>query len=322
MEIKITGIQAAGKRNFKTFSELRPTGVVRLIPEPDNEYDKYAVRVDYRDTQIGYLPAQKSGETGKYIGSDIQKHVVENNITTAMIKKYCYVDGDDFNNEHRGLLGSVTLSVDVEDMSSGGRAFGARYQRVTSFISYFDPYGGGDGLINWAFDNGNTFEEYKEALNKTAEDGAAMHDAIESCLKGEVYDKDLMPKGWDAFVKKYEPDLCYAEQRFFDNTLMVTGQPDFVGYINGELAVVDWKSSKKPSIKHALQVSIYAKNAQWNGEEPSAAYVVAFGAENKQGFSVTRIDKEKIESNYIGMRLLRQCMDACGVWISKYWEGE
>jgi len=364
VKCKITGIQKAGERNPITFSTLRPTGAVTLVHDTENAYDPFAVKVLYEtDDQIvdlGYLPGQK--RDGKYVGSEIQKHVIESEITTAQIESYCYIDGDTFNEEHKGLLASVMLSFDADE-SAGGKVAGANYQRVTSFISYFDAYGGGDGLMKWAFKKASEamkdstheeivekmvakdglFDVYKTELRKTSDAGTMMHAAIEAVLSGsETFEcpgglsvvpepdhaqtgqyeaSEWLPEGWEGFTKKYEIEPCYMEKRFFDNTLMVTGQPDLVAFVNGELAVVDWKSSKKPSKKHEIQTAIYAKNAQWDGKEPDAAYVVAFGAENKQRFSVRRIEKAKIESYYTGMKLLRQCMDACNVWISTYWDG-
>ena len=317
MQFNVAGITFARDRSLEV-ANLRPVGSVSLVPEPDNPHDPEAVRIEYKGLHLGYVP-----------NGDIKRHLAENGITTATVANYLYM-GDPkkyppkgWNELNDGVLGSITLAVDTKEDGSG-RVIGGRYLRVTQFLKYFDPYGGGDGLIKWAFEQGNTYEEYREALNKTAEDGTAMHDAIETYLK--TGERGALPDGWDAFEKKYQPELCYAEQRFYDNTLMVTGQPDFVGYITVSgarvLAVVDWKSSKKPSIKHKLQAAIYATNAEWEGQKPTHAMVVAFGAETKQGFSASVIDEATIKSYYMGMRHLLACMDAVGVYISEHYKEE
>ena len=101
---------------------------------------------------------------------------------------------------------------------------------------------------------------------------------------------------------------------------MVTGQPDFVGYITFKgrrvLAVVDWKSSKKPSIKHKLQASIYATNVEWDGEKPELAPIVAFGADNKQRFSASAVSADQIANNYQAMRHIKKAMALTGVRIN------
>lgn len=374
MEFTISGIQAAAKKQFETFSSLRPSGVVTLAHDPENAYDPYAVAVLYETetqiVQLGFIPGQK--KDGKYIGSEIQRHIIDNEITSLPIVGYSYMDdGGNFNDEHRGMLGSVTLSLNTgEEEASGGRVVGGKYQRVTSFISYFDSYGGGDGLIKWAFEQvvmvlktlsaqeivelllkkNSLYDIYKVALAKTADNGTMMHAAIEAVLSGketfacpdglsvaptpdheqtgEYEASEWLPEGWENFIAKYEIDVCYMEQRFFDNRLMVTGQPDLVCYLRKRgsddpflLTVVDWKSSKKPSMKHKIQISIYACNAQWDGAQVDQAMVVAFGAETKQKFSASVVKRSQIESNYQGMVYLRKCMDACGCYITKYWEG-
>jgi hypothetical protein len=324
MICKITGIQAEAKKNFETFSKLRPVGAVSLVHDAENEYDPYCIRVIYETDDslvcLGYIPAEK--RDGKYVGSELQKHIIENKITIAAIDSYAYIDdGGVWNEGHRGHLQAVTINIDAIRENDSGRAIGAKYMRVTNFISYFDAYGGGDELIKWAFEQSDSYDGYIEALNKTAEDGTALHDLIERHLRGE---KVELPDNVKAFFEKYEVDPCYMEERFYDNTLGVTGQPDFVGFVNGELAVVDWKSSKKPSTKHVIQAAIYAKNAQWDGIKPEATYIVAFGSDNKQGFSVKRTKRSKNEEIYGGMQHLKKCMELCGVWVpeDKYWTTE
>jgi hypothetical protein len=295
---------------------LRPSGEVEFKPEPDNKYDKSAVGVWFDGFRIGYVPR---GEA----------QAVVSGLKTGKVADYGYLDGEEWNNEGRGVLQSVTVEVPDAKPTTSGKKAGVKYMRVTSFLSYFDAYGGGDGLIKWAFDHGNSFEEYKEALNETAEAGTAMHSAIEAYLGGNE-DAEGLPAGWWTFIAKYEIRVCYMEERFYDNVLNVSGQPDLVCYVrerkkggNWHLMVFDWKSSKKPSVKHKLQLSIYAKNVEWKGEKPVGAVVVAFGAENKQGFSASKVTREQIETNYKAMRHLRACVDLCAPeYFKKYWEGE
>ena len=103
---------------------------------------------------------------------------------------------------------------------------------------------------------------------------------------------------------------------------MITGQPDFVGYIDHKgrrvRAVVDWKSSKRPSLKHKIQASIYSMNSLLYEEPIEVAMVVAFGADNKQGFSVAIVEREQIESNYEAMVHLSKALECVGILPDEY----
>lgn len=325
MIVNLTGIQAESKKSFATFQTLRPAGMVTLVHDAENKFDPYCIRVIY-ETQdslvcLGYIPGQKTD--GVYTGSELQRYVIDNKITTAAIASYGYIDGDEFNDEHRGHLQSVTINLTIPDNDSG-KAVGGKYLRVTDFISYFSPYGKSDGLIKWAFEQSDTYEGYQKALNELAEAGTKTHLAIECYLNGDRSERVMgaLPDGWKNFEKKYEIDVIEMEQRFYDNTLGVSGQPDLVCYLKKRgsddpfvLTVVDWKSSKKSSIKHLLQLAIYSKNKSFDGNPVEQAMVVCFGAETKQGFSATTYKRSKIESAYQAMAKLKEVMDLAGIWI-------
>ena len=307
ISFKVAGLMSQGEE----VTSLRPDGFVLFKAEPENEYDPGAVAVYYGGVRVGYVP--KSGGYQKQALAALKGKVVSCSYVHA------YKDSKPlWNDEGEGELRSIRVEIE-EKKEEGGKVIGGQYLRVTSFLKHFDPYGGGEGLIRWAFGQGQTFDEYKEALNKCADDGTLMHDAIEQSFKDGGGEEHL-PEGWQNFVDKFEPEFCYGEERFYDSTLMVTGQPDFVGYITFKgrrvLAVVDWKSSKKPSIKHKLQASIYATNVEWDGEKPELALIVAFGADNKQRFSASAVSADQIANNYQAMRHIKKAMALTGVRIN------
>jgi hypothetical protein len=104
---------------------------------------------------------------------------------------------------------------------------------------------------------------------------------------------------------------------------MVTGQPDFAGYIEYKgkrvPCLLDWKSSRKPSKKHEMQISIYAMNSKVDDQDIEGAMVVAFGADNKQGFATKWVTREQIESNYQGCLHIKKAMECVGCYISNYY---
>ena len=303
--LQVAGITFALDR-MPELKQSRPTGAVYFIAEPDNEYDANAVKIQLADgVQIGYVPKGAYQSLAKEIGEGV-------------IVEYKYHDkSKGWNDEHTGNLKSITVGIEADD--EFGDIIGARMLRCTSFLSYFDCYGGGDGLIKWAFSQGSTFDEYQEALTKVCDDGTAMHDAIEKYFGNFLsLPCEVIPDGFQNFVEKYEPEVDWMEERFRDTKLLVTGQPDWVGDITYKgrrvRAVVDWKSSKKPSMKHKLQASIYACNIN---PAPEVAMIVAFGADNKQGYSVSVLEAEQIKQNYIGCQYIRKAMDTIGVWIDE-----
>lgn len=311
MNISVAGITFAGE-NDPAVKSLRPSGAVELKPEPKNPKDPFAVSVWWQGHRLGYLPADY--KDGKPIGSRVQNHVIDNNITTAWVTEYAYRDDEHgFNREHKGVLHQVYIHINDQDKDCGS-AVGGRYMRVTKFLKYFNAYGSTDGLVRYNMNKYNSWEEAQAGLAAIGAAGTAMHDAIEADLRGDITDEQraLLPRGWAHFKQTFDLDPCYMEKRFFDSTLMVSGKPDFVGYVNGKLMVLDWKSSAEPRAGHLLQVSIYAKNALWDGEAPSGAMVVAFGADNTKGYSYRTIKKDVINQNYAAMQMLRQLIDNCG----------
>lgn len=310
MLLKLVGVTFATNNNPE-LKKLRPSGVVSFEAEPDNEYDPKAVKVMYKGDHIGYVPkSELAQETALQAG-------------TAKIIDYAYFDPDiKWNENHIGQFQSMTYDIEEQIDENSNRIIGGRYVRCTTFLKYFDTAGGAEGLIRWAFNQGDTFEKYEEALNECAENGTLMHDAIEQFFDPDTYRSDLLPDGWDNFVEKYNPEWVYGEERFYDNKLMVTGQPDFVGYITYKgrrvRAVVDWKSSKRPSLKHKIQASIYSMNASLDEQPIEVAMVVAFGALTKQGFSVAVVEREQIESNYLAMEYLSKAMECVGVKADEY----
>lgn len=312
MLLKLVGVTFATNKDPE-LKKLRPSGVVSFEAEPDNEYDPNAVKVMYKGQHIGYVPKSEYA----------QKIALDSG--TAKIIDYAYYDPDlRWNTNHVGQFQSMTYDIEEEIEEGSNRIIGGRYTRCTTFLKYFDVAGGADGLIRWAFSQGSTFDEYEEALNECAENGTLMHDAIEGYFKtGEFTEgRKYLPEGWDNFVDKYRPEMIYGEERFYDNNLMVTGQPDFVGYITYKgrrvRAVVDWKSSKKPSLKHKIQASIYSMNASLDEQPIEVAMIVAFGANNKQGFSVSVVEREQIESNYLAMEYVSKALECVGIVPDAY----
>tara|TARA_R100000278_G_scaffold109176_1_gene86111 strand:+ start:1211 stop:2194 length:984 start_codon:yes stop_codon:yes gene_type:complete len=323
MLVRLKGITFRSDYNTE-IKKLRPQGSVSFVKSVDPEvlkHDENAIEVWYKNFHIGFVPAEKIAQ------EQALKH------KTAKIVSYAYFDPDcGFNEKHIGDFQAMTFQIGSTDVDNNGRIYGGDYVRITSFIKAFDPYmSDGFGLMKYAFDlgkiedqEGSSFDLYRERQQQVMDDGTKMHLHIEEMLLHGTRGSAL-PEGWDNFVKKYQPEIAYRDNkpyleiRKFDNDLMVTGQCDMVGYvtIKGERkrVVVDWKSSKKPHLKHLIQGSFYAMNNDIDGEPIEGVLVVAFGSQTKQKFSASYIDREQIESNYQALTHIRKALDCVGAYI-------
>ena len=316
IEFSTAGILKEGERNH-LLRELRPTGAVQFVPEPDNPYDPNAVKIMYKDVKIGYVPKSRGGHKGSNQELAVKAKVGE-------VVRYAYTpdNGDSWNTEHKGILGSVRVAIEVEDEDVFSPSIGARYLRISSLLNYLNLGGGFDGIIKWAFDQGGTHQDYVRAISDAQTNGTAMHDAIEKFLLGEDDSGEHLPDGLGHWVDKFQPETIETEIRVRDTNINVTGQYDWLGYVDYKgvrhLAIVDWKSSKAVKPHHKIQASFYAKNASTD-DKPTLAMVVAFGSKAKQGYSCSVVEADDIESNYQGVCLVKRGLDMLGV---KYREDE
>ena len=109
-------------------------------------------------------------------------------------------------------------------------------------------------------------------VKKAAEEGTQVHNMIEDYLNGEEL-KFLSPTGnpmydpnvWQMFLKfvewweTYQPTLIETEVHLFSDELKVAGTCDLVCEINGELWIIDFKTSNYLQTTYDLQTAIYGK---------------------------------------------------------------
>lgn len=155
----------------------------------------------------------------------------------------------------------------------------AKYDKVTSILHHI-PH---PGLEAW-FKNA-TPETLKDqtAINR----GKQMHTAIETRLKEGVFDQKMWGieiaqrmhnfQQWlDEYKIKFGP-YC-LEAPLYSHQWGVAGTADFVGYIDSELTVADWKSSAAIYDNYPIQVAVYMHfYKEITGEEPKKGLVVRIG---------------------------------------------
>lgn len=73
---------AAGVKHHKFYEvaeELKEGDSVQLIPEPDNKYDKFAVKIEALKTMLGYVP--------KALSEIVSRMVAQEDYSSATITK-------------------------------------------------------------------------------------------------------------------------------------------------------------------------------------------------------------------------------------------
>lgn len=142
---------------------------------------------------------------------------------------------------------------------------GEGYPSVTTVLGIL----GKEDLMAWRRRVGE--EEANRISTQAARRGTAVHKLCEEYLNNNPdYSKKHMPANIDMF-NKMKPildekinNIWYQECFLYSNELQTAGQVDCICEWNGELAVVDFKTSRKLKkeewiLNYYMQVSFYAK---------------------------------------------------------------
>ena len=157
---------------------------------------------------------------------------------------------------------------------------GTKVPGTTTIIGRFKDSG---GLIHWAYKQGREHESLAqrvrheelpedtrvparlyEVTEEAADIGTQAHELVEKHINGEHWlDSDYHEQAVDAFgayvsweeqskltVVEQEMQLVSEEYRF-------GGTPDAIGEINGELCLVDWKTSNSVYQDYLIQLAAY-----------------------------------------------------------------
>lgn len=130
----------------------------------------------------------------------------------------------------------------------------SEYTRVTDILKPFNGLQGIDPAV----------------LQAAAERGDTVHKIIEGKLLG--IEPINMPHpvvnyiaSFDVWVNEHPINAIKQEIRLYDDELMITGQIDLIDKLDDGVAIIDFKTSSKPSKTWALQLSAYAYLARKAG---------------------------------------------------------
>ena len=140
------------------------------------------------------------------------------------------------------------------------------YPSITYILSYYPK---GKFFEDWLKKVGYSADWI---VKKAGEEGTQTHELIESYLKGEEQ-CFLNPKGypnhspdeWQMFLRfvewweTYNPTLLETEVHLFSDNLKVAGTCDLVCEIDGELWIIDFKTSNHLQTTYDLQTAVYGE---------------------------------------------------------------
>jgi len=145
------------------------------------------------------------------------------------------------------------------------RRNGEYYPSVTYVLSHYPK---GKFFEDWLKKVGYSADYI---VKKASEEGTQVHEMIEAYLNGEelkflehgrpMYDPNI----WEMFLRfvefweEYKPSLIEAEVHLFSDELKIAGTCDLVCEINGELWIIDFKTSNHLQTTYDIQTAIYAQ---------------------------------------------------------------
>jgi hypothetical protein len=146
------------------------------------------------------------------------------------------------------------------------RRNGEYYPSVTYVLSYYPK---GKFFEDWLKKVGYSADYI---VKKSGEEGTQVHEMIEAYLNGEELNflnihgrPQYHPDVWQMFLRfvewweTYKPTLIETEVHLFSDVLKVAGTCDMVCEINGELWIVDFKTSNHLQPTYDLQTAVYGK---------------------------------------------------------------
>jgi hypothetical protein len=168
---------------------------------------------------------------------------------------------------------------------------GTRIPGTTTIISASLGWNKG-ALMHWAWEEGKAGRHYRETREAAADAGTLAHAMVEARIRGEAFAVPigaspetirLAELSYDAFQEWFEGsrlDLVETEMHLVSPTLRFGGTPDAVGRLKGQLALLDWKTSKAIYSDYLIQLAAYEH--LWNANR---------GEQITGGIHVCRFDK-------------------------------
>jgi len=146
------------------------------------------------------------------------------------------------------------------------RRNGEYYPSITHVLSCYPK---GKHFEEWLKNMGRSADYI---VKKAAEDGTKVHEMVEKYLNGEelrFLDKNDVPRYstdiWQMFLRfvefweTHKPTLIETEVHLFSDELKIAGTCDLIVEMNGELWLLDLKTSNQLQTVYELQTAVYGQ---------------------------------------------------------------
>jgi genome maintenance exonuclease 1 len=156
-------------------------------------------------------------------------------------------------------LPSLDFDLKAETTDSGrlyATPTGERYKSITTVLSNHNK----QAIMEWRDRVGA--EEANKISTKAANRGTKVHKICEDYINNEISElkmQMMMPDLKEMFFK-IKPiideklgDVYSQEQALYSHKLKIAGRVDLIGYWNGKLAVIDFKTSTKQKEEEYIQ---------------------------------------------------------------------
>ena len=159
-----------------------------------------------------------------------------------------------------------------------------------SVTTCLQAYPTSEQLVKWMAEKG--FHESREIRDAAGRAGTKIHSAIDSLLGGgTLVEESYTTEEWvklTSFVdwhKEFKPEIIMTEFSIFSKKGKYAGRVDCLAKLNGEVYLIDWKSSRSIHESAILQVSAYASAVEENTDiKINNTAILQMGAQNKNGY--------------------------------------
>lgn len=194
-------------------------------------------------------------------------------------------------------------------------ADGKRVPGVTTITGRYKDSG---GLVHWAWSQGRDGLDYRATRDAAADAGSCAHDMIEAYIHGVDYSfpadadaemRQLAETAYGAFerwARVTEMEVLATETPLVSEEYRYGGTLDAIGYVDGALAIIDWKTSNGVYPDYIVQVAAYANLWLENKQERvSGAHLLRVGREHGQ-FAHHSWPEPVLDKGWESFRLMRE----------------
>jgi len=153
-------------------------------------------------------------------------------------------------------------------------------------------------LIDWQIEQGK--EEAERILKEAAEEGQIIHSYIEHLLNGAILNVEPMSEkqrrcvsNFLAWANKTEFTPLATESQVYCKPLGYAGTIDILAKIDGEVWIVDIKTSNAIHASYDAQVAAYAYAYALEHKTSVKAAILHINARTKQGYTWHEVDLEQ-----------------------------